>query len=298
MEKPNNNGKEQLVVAPVIDDAIIERVLLSGDLEKLNPKERVNYYTNCCESLGLNPTTRPFEYIKLNGKTVLYAKRECTEQLRKLHGVSIRITDRKIAMDMIIVTAQATDAQGRVDESVGVVPAYGKGADLANDFMKCETKAKRRVTLSICGLGMLDESEMDTIDGAEVVKFDDELLGEAVDQSSQFLPEDEDQDEEQPNPYTSAAPKPKKPKAKKAAPKKASNDGGGEDSYASVLKAAVDACPGGQGELAELIGVSVGNLAKVMYGQSDPYGRDVNTVLADYLEIDGDLLEELAREER
>jgi hypothetical protein len=31
------------------------------------------------------------------------------------------------------------------------------------------TKAKRRVTLSICGLGMLDETEVETIPGAEVV---------------------------------------------------------------------------------------------------------------------------------
>ena len=30
------------------------------------------------------------------------------------------------------------------------------GEDLANAMMKCETKAKRRVTLSICGPGMLD----------------------------------------------------------------------------------------------------------------------------------------------
>ena len=29
--------------------------------------------------------------------------------------------------------------------------------------MKAETKSKRRVTLSICGLGFLDESEIDTI---------------------------------------------------------------------------------------------------------------------------------------
>ncbi|BEJ60493.1 hypothetical protein B10172_05150 [Campylobacter jejuni] len=29
--------------------------------------------------------------------------------------------------------------------------------------MKAITKAKRRVTLSICGLGMLDESELETI---------------------------------------------------------------------------------------------------------------------------------------
>ncbi|EOV0478051.1 hypothetical protein ACOIM4_001927, partial [Campylobacter coli] len=35
------------------------------------------------------------------------------------------------------------------------------GDNLANAIMKAITKAKRRVTLSICGLGMLDESELD-----------------------------------------------------------------------------------------------------------------------------------------
>ena len=32
--------------------------------------------------------------------------------------------------------------------------------------MKAETKAKRRATLSICGLGMLDETEIETIPDA------------------------------------------------------------------------------------------------------------------------------------
>ena len=35
--------------------------------------------------------------------------------------------------------------------------------------MKAKTKAKRRVTLSICGLGILDESEADTMPGAVTV---------------------------------------------------------------------------------------------------------------------------------
>ena len=38
-----------------------------------------------------------------------------------------------------------------------------KGDALANALMKAETKAKRRVTLSIAGLGWLDETELDTI---------------------------------------------------------------------------------------------------------------------------------------
>jgi hypothetical protein len=45
-----------------------------------------------------------------------------------------------------------------------------KGDNYANALMKCVTKAKRRVTLSIVGLGMLDESELDTIKNKE--RFD------------------------------------------------------------------------------------------------------------------------------
>ncbi|MDU5950540.1 MAG: hypothetical protein E6Z15_26195, partial [Paenibacillus macerans] len=42
--------------------------------------------------------------------------------------------------------------------------------ELANAIMKAETKAKRRVTLSLSGLGMMDESEIETIEGAERIE--------------------------------------------------------------------------------------------------------------------------------
>jgi hypothetical protein len=35
--------------------------------------------------------------------------------------------------------------------------------------MKAVTKAKRRVTLSICGLGMLDETEVETIPNVQII---------------------------------------------------------------------------------------------------------------------------------
>jgi hypothetical protein len=63
----------------------IEKVLVQGDMAALTESDRIAYYSRICESLGLNPLTQPFAYIKLNGKLVLYAKRECTEQLRRIH---------------------------------------------------------------------------------------------------------------------------------------------------------------------------------------------------------------------
>jgi hypothetical protein len=49
-----------------------------------------------------------------------------------------------------------------------------KGETKANAMMKAETKAKRRLTLSMAGLGMLDESEIDSINGAQRVDVDPE----------------------------------------------------------------------------------------------------------------------------
>lgn len=147
---------------------IMEKVLIKGDLSKLSEAERVNYYMRVCESVGVNPLTQPFSYIVLNGKLTLYALKACTDQIRKVHRVSISDVRSERLEDVYIVTARATMPDGRTDESTGVVSLAGlKGEALANCLMRCETKAKRRVTLSIIGLGMLDESEVETIPGAQ-----------------------------------------------------------------------------------------------------------------------------------
>lgn len=154
--------------------AVLEQVVVQGDLSKLGPAERVAYYKTVCESVGLNPFTKPFEYITLNGKLTLYAKRDATDQLRSINGVSVEITSREMHDNGIyVVTARAKDRNGRTDEAIGAVSiANLKGDALANAIMKAETKAKRRVTLSICGLGWLDETEVATVPDATAVDVD------------------------------------------------------------------------------------------------------------------------------
>jgi hypothetical protein len=154
----------------IVRTSAVEAALVDGDLSRLSVPDRIAYYMRTCESLGLNPLTKPFAYLKLNGKLVLYPLRDCTDQLRKLNRVSITIASRETVGDCYIVTARATMPDGRCDESTGVVP-LGKlnGENLANAYMKAETKAKRRATLSICGLGMVDDSEVDSIPGAQRV---------------------------------------------------------------------------------------------------------------------------------
>ena len=149
----------------------MEAVLIEGDLSKLTPEQRVTYYKKTCESLGLNYLTKPFAYIRLNGKLTFYALKDCTEQLRKRDGVSIVNLTTQSLDGVFVVTAYAQSATGKTDVATGAVPTAAlKGEALANALMKAETKAKRRVTLSICGLGMTDEEEISSIPKAEKVE--------------------------------------------------------------------------------------------------------------------------------
>lgn len=173
---------------------VIESVIIGGDLSKLNPEQRVQYYLRVCNSLGLNPLTKPFDYIELDGRLVLYARRDCTDQLRDVKKISITKIETELQDGVYVVRAHAQTPDGRTDYSTGAVSlekedgewrqaqsgkryfaGNGKynplrGDARANAMMKAETKAKRRVTLSICGLGMLDETEVETIPGVRRVE--------------------------------------------------------------------------------------------------------------------------------
>jgi len=147
---------------------VMENVLIKGDLSKLTPEERNSYYTAVCKSVGLNPLTKPLEYITLNGKLRLYALKDCTDQLRSIHGISVTELAESEREGVFIVKAKVANAQGRTDVSTGAVNiANMRGEMLANALMKAETKAKRRATLSICGLGLLDETEVDDIPASQ-----------------------------------------------------------------------------------------------------------------------------------
>lgn len=176
----------------------LEQVLILGDLSKATPSQRVAYYKAVCASLSLNPATQPFAYLTLDGKLTLYARREATDQLRRIHHVTLRVTRREFIEDgsAYAVEVIASTPDGREDFATGVVSlekeegewvqANGgkrlfksagqwkrlRGDALANALMRAETKAKRRATLSICGLGILDESEIETIPDAKPVVVD------------------------------------------------------------------------------------------------------------------------------
>ena len=160
---------EMVRPTPGRDDAAaaVESLVLRGDLSALGPAHRAAYYLRLCEQLGLNPHAQPFAFLRLNGKEVLYATRGATDQLAAIHRLNREIIDGPKVIDLagtklVIAVCRATHPNGRVETATATVPL----TDPVNVLMKAETKAKRRATLSILGLGLLDEMELETIPGS------------------------------------------------------------------------------------------------------------------------------------
>lgn len=155
----------------------LEKAVLAGDLARLSHEERLAYYTAVCRSLGLNPLTHPLGYLALSGRLVLYVKREATDQLRRRHQVTVDRVEAREVEGIWLAEVHGHTPDGREDTEIGAVPvvtAQGQPvspAERANAAMKAVTKAKRRLTLSLIGLGWLGEDELDTL--PEAAPWDD-----------------------------------------------------------------------------------------------------------------------------
>ena len=152
-----------------IDPKIIESIVTRGDLSGLREEQLVGYYNYRCQQVGLDPSAKPFDLLVLSGKKVLYANAGATQQLANLHGLSTQITNRERVEDVYLVSVRCTGKDGRSSENVGAVDIKGlAGEKLANALMKATTKAIRRTVLAHCGLGMLDETELETIPSSQM----------------------------------------------------------------------------------------------------------------------------------
>lgn len=161
LEIPTNSDLQQNNSTP--EDYV---KLISGNLSTLSPQQKLEYYSTVCKSLGLNPLTKPFEFISWKGKVIMYLTKDGAAQLSNLHKLSLNIVseieDKQNGLYKVII--RATMPSGRSAEDMGVLSIQGlKGEDLSNAQMKCVTKAKRRTILSICGLGFLDETEIESM---------------------------------------------------------------------------------------------------------------------------------------
>lgn len=184
----NGNGVMTTTGGGVAPMDVMADVIGAGDLARLSPHQRVTYYGAVCQSLGLNPLTKPFDFIQLNGRLVLYATKGATDQLRAIRGISIRIVSQEVSDGVLVVSVEGTDDGGRTDSEIGAVSVENlRGEALANGRMKAVTKGKRRLTLSMCGLGMLDETEVGSVPSARSVRVDTQT-GEIVEAVAHEVP--------------------------------------------------------------------------------------------------------------
>ena len=145
----------------------VQNALAKNDYSKLTDQERAVLLNKTCESMGLNPLGQPFGFFDQGGKTVLYAKRSCSDQLGKIHGLSLvecgETFNEKTRILTVKVKMRDRDGREHMNRGDVFIPSTLGGEALANAYMKCHTKAVRRCTLSMCGLGFLDETEVEDI---------------------------------------------------------------------------------------------------------------------------------------
>lgn len=158
----------------------VEKALIEGDLDGLDTQGRLELYLQVCSDLGLNPRTQPFDYVRFKGrdnekaKLQLYAKRNCTDQLAKNHQLTQQILKVEVISDIYMVTARVSSPDGRFTDNIGAVGIANRTGDfLANAMKKAVTQSYRRAVLSHVGLSFLDETEVEQVQGAEIVTLDE-----------------------------------------------------------------------------------------------------------------------------
>jgi len=153
----------------VVDGDTLLKLVGGGDTSSLSGEQKLAYYRARCDAAGLDSRTAPFQFMKLQGKETLYATKGATDQLASLHGIRVEIQSQETALGVRTVHVRAIAKDGRQTDDIGVVAVDGlKGSDLCNAYMKAVTKAKRRAILSLCGLGMIDETELETVPFSQV----------------------------------------------------------------------------------------------------------------------------------
>ena len=149
------------IVSQNLSEELLAKIVQSGDLAMLSESDRLIYYFNYCRQLGLNPLSRPFDYIQDKGKISLYPNAQAASQLRDKRNVSTRILREECLLNgeiySVLVEARIGD---RIEQATGKVSLVGlDGKSKANAMKKAETQARRRATLAIVGLDSIGDED-------------------------------------------------------------------------------------------------------------------------------------------
>ena len=168
-------AEESKEVAPTLEE-VQSALLLHGDYGKLSPAQRNVLLLKLCETHGLDPLTKPFMYIAVDGRKILYASRSAADGIAKNKGLSEVGHELIETMNGTILIVKIADPawiesegkKGRMKEGFSAIPANLTGLVWVNAVKKAHTQANRRAILALEAPGFMDESEISDIPGAKV----------------------------------------------------------------------------------------------------------------------------------
>jgi hypothetical protein len=139
-----------------------------ANLSELTNEQREAHRAAVCKAVGLDPDPALgmldyFWMVQEDGMRglVLYAKRNATELLREIHGVSVTKMTREDGPGFVSFEVEGTNKAGRREISIGSAATEGlRGERLASAVMTASTRGLRRLALQFAGHGLLDESEV------------------------------------------------------------------------------------------------------------------------------------------
>jgi len=157
-----NGGLEELLKKDVILKQEIQSVLTrdGGRCDNLNIDQQAEYKKWLCAKIGVSPTLQPIDLIPTKNGLRPYLNKGAAELIRDERKISITGLEVSEQNGMFVVSCKVRGQNGRIDCDMGACLKNGtqKSPMNPNDsLMKAVTKAKRRATLSMCGLGVIIE---------------------------------------------------------------------------------------------------------------------------------------------
>lgn len=153
-----NEGAITALPSANAQNAGVVALITKGDLNGLSNEQVMQVYIARCDALGVDARTQPFDIITFQGKKVLYPNARLADQLISQYGLSVEKTKEETTPEGIrVVEVRVTNGVRTVVASAALSIKGVQGQDLANAWMKCETKATRRGVLRFCGLGAMPE---------------------------------------------------------------------------------------------------------------------------------------------
>ena len=107
-----------------VTNSVMAQVVGNGNLANLSDGHKVAYIKQMCESMGLNPWTKPIELISFKGKTIPYLNRGGIDQLGFKYRLHFEYSNVHEDEDRAIMIqwCTASDGNGRSIKQMGALP--------------------------------------------------------------------------------------------------------------------------------------------------------------------------------